>query len=266
VGNLRLYLLLAGARLRGQVQYRVSFALQVASSFTSTFVELLALLILFRTFNDLGGWSVGEVAFLYGLASVAFALAELFGEGLEDASRMIREGEFDRVLTRPVASLLQVLTADIQLRRIGRLTQGLLAFGLAQRWTVIDWTPLKGLLLLGAIGSTTVVFLTVFLIGASICFWTVESSEFQNIFTYGGTELASNPLQIYPRLLQGIFLYIVPLGLTTYYPALHILAKPDPLSLPPFVPFLAPLVAALFLGVGLIVWEFGMRHYQSTGS
>jgi ABC-2 type transport system permease protein len=266
VDNLRLYWILAGARLRGQTQYRVSFALQVASSFTSTFVELLALLILFRTFRDLGGWSVGEVAFLYGLSSVAFALAELFGEGLEQASRMIREGEFDRVLTRPVAPLVQVLAADIQLRRIGRLTQGILALVLAGRWTAIDWTPTKALILVGAIGSTTVVFLTVFLIGASICFWTIESSEAQNIFTYGGTELAGNPLQIYHRLLRWIFLFIVPLGLTTFYPAVHILGKPDPFGLPPFVPFLAPLVAALFLALGLVIWEFGMRHYQSTGS
>ncbi|CAA9555409.1 MAG: hypothetical protein AVDCRST_MAG18-637 [uncultured Thermomicrobiales bacterium] len=263
---MRLYLLLAGARLRGQTQYRVSFALQVASSFTSTFVELLALLILFRTFSSLGGWSVGEVAFLYGLASVSFALAELFGEGLEQASRMIREGEFDRVLTRPVAPLLQVLAADIQPRRIGRLAQGILALALAGRWTTIDWTPLKAALFIGAIASTAVVFLTVFLIGAAICFWTIESSEFQNIFTYGGTELASNPLQIYSRWLQGIFLYIVPLGLTTFYPAAHILAKPDPFGLPPFTPFLAPLVAALFLGLGLLIWGLGLRQYQSTGS
>lgn len=264
--NLRLYWILAGARLRGQMQYRVSFALQVASSFTGTFVELLALLILFRTFRDLGGWSVGEVAFLYGLAAVALALAELFGEGLEQASRMIRDGEFDRVLTRPVAPLLQLLAADIQLRKVGRLTQGLLALVLAGRWTTIAWTPLKGLLLLGAIGSTAVVFLTVFLLGAAICFWTVESSEVQNIFTYGGTELASKPLTIYSRLLQSIFLYIVPLGLTTFYPAVHILGKPDPFGLPPFIPFMAPLVAALFLALGLVIWEFGMRHYQSTGS
>ena len=266
MGNLRLYGILAGANLRGQTQYRVSFALQVASSFVSSFVELLALLILFRTFRDLGGWSVGEVAFLYGLAAVAFALATLFGESLEGVSRMIRAGEFDRILTRPVAPLVQVLAADVQLRRVGRMMQGLFALILAGRLTTIEWNVGKGLLFVAAVGSTAIVFVAVFLIGAAICFWTVESSEVQNIFTYGGTELASNPLHIYHRLLQGIFLFIVPLGLTTFYPAVHILGKPDPFGLPPFVPFLAPLVAALFLGLGLVIWEFGMRHYQSTGS
>jgi ABC-2 type transport system permease protein len=261
-----LYFRLVGARLRGQTQYRVSFALQVASSFTATFVELLAVLILFRTFHDLAGWSVGEVAFLYGLASIALALTELFGSGFERVSPMIKEGEFDRVLTRPVPAFVQVLAADLQLRKIGRVAQGLFALVLAQRWAAIEWTAPKAALFVAALGSTMAVFFAVFLIGAAVCFWTIENSEAQNIFTYGGTELASNPLQIYSRWLQGIFLYIVPLGLTSFYPATYILGKPDPLGLPPFVPFIAPLVAAAFLGVGLMVWGFGLRHYQSTGS
>lgn len=265
--NLRLYLRLTGAGLRGQVQYRVSFALQVASSFVSTFVELLAVIILFRTFDSLGGWMVGEVAFLYGIASVSFSLAQMFGgEAFEHVSQQIKAGEFDRMLTRPVSAFVQVLASDLQLRRIGRLVQGLVALALAQRLTTIAWTPLAAYLAVTAVASTALVFLAVFVIGAAICFWTIDSSEVQNIFTYGGTELASNPLHIYNRLLQGVFLYIVPVGLTCFYPALRILGKPDPLGLPGFVPFVAPLVGGAFCGLGLLIWEFGLRHYQSTGS
>jgi len=210
VDNARLYFRLAGARLRGQTQYRVSFALQVASSFTSTFVELLAVFILFRTFTDRGGWSVGEVAFLYGIASVAFGLVELFGSGFDNVSQMVREGEFDRVMTRPVPPFIQVLAADLQLRKIGRIAQGIVALVIAQGWTNIAWTVLKLLLALIALLSTSIVFFTTFLIGAAVCFWTIESSEVQNIFTYGGTELASNPIHIYHAWMRGAFIYIVP--------------------------------------------------------
>lgn len=264
--NARLYCRLAGARLRGQTQYRVSFALQVASSFTSTFVELLAVVILFRTFTDLGGWSVGEVAFLYGTASIAFGLTEVIGGGFDNVSQMVREGDFDRVLTRPIPPFLQLLAADLQLRRLGRIAQGLFALALAQRWADIAWTGPKFLLALVALASTELVFFTAFLIGAAICFWTIESSEVQNIFTYGGTELASNPLHIYHAWIRGVFLYLVPLGLTSYYPALYILDKPDPLGLPPATPFLAPVVAILFFALGLLIWRAGLQRYQSTGS
>ena len=266
MGSGRLYLRLVGARLRGQLQYRASFLLQAASSFTSTFVELLTIVILFGTFQDLAGWRVGEVAFLYGLVSVAFGLTEMFGEGFDHVDQLVRTGEFDRVLTRPVSPFLQVLATEVQLRRIGRIAQGALAVALAHRWLGIAWSWPKALVFLSAIGSSSIVFFTVLLIGAAICFWTVESSEVQNIFTYGGTELASYPLHIYNRWLQGAFLYLVPLALTSYYPALYVLGKPDPLGLPGVLRFVAPAVAALFFAAGLLVWRLGLRHYQSTGS
>ena len=44
---------------------------------------------------------------------------------------MIRLGTFDRVLTRPVGTLAQVLASDIQFRRFGRIVQGLVSLALA---------------------------------------------------------------------------------------------------------------------------------------
>lgn len=264
--SFRLYWLLIQSRIRSQLQYRTSFALQVLSSFTATFVELLAMIFLFRTFNTLAGWTVGQVVFLYGLASTALSVAEIFAEGLEQTSVMIRNGEMDRLLIRPVRPLVQLLGTDLQLRKVGRASQGVFALVLAQIWAAPAWTLLKVFVFLGALGSTSLIFFSIFLIGATICFWTIERSEIQNAFTYGGTELASNPLQIYRRWLQMIFLLLVPLGLTVYYPAVYILGKPDPLGLPGFIPFLAPAVGALFLGVALVIWRFGLEHYQSTGN
>ena len=261
-----LYLRLAGAQLRGQVQYRVSFALQTLSSFTSTFVELVAIVILFGTFHDLAGWRVGEVALLYGLVSIAFGLNELFGEGFDHVSMLVRGGEFDRLLIRPVGPFVQVLASEVQLRRLGRIAQGVVAVGLAQHWLGLAWTVPKAFVFLGGVAGSALVFFTVLVIGAAICFWTVESSEVQNVFTYGGTELASYPLHIFNRWIQAAFLYFVPLALTSYYPALYILAKPDPFGLPGVLPFFAPLIGLAFFGLGLGVWQFGLRYYQSTGS
>lgn len=261
-----LYLRLALAQLRGQLQYRVSFLLQVTSSFTSTFVELLAILILFATFKDLAGWQAGEVAFLYGLVSIAFGLTETFCYGFDRVAQLVRTGEFDRLLTRPVSPFLQVLASELQFRRIGRIAQGIVAVALANSWLDLTWTMPKALVFFAAVLGTATVFFTVLVIGAAICFWTIESSEAQNIFTYGGTELSSYPLHIYHRWLQSVFLFFVPLALTSYYPTLYVLAKPDPLGLPAVLPFLAPLVAGGFFGIGLLVWQWGIRHYQSTGS
>ena len=201
-----LYRRLIGALVRSQMQYRASFLMMTFVSFAATATELLAIVLLFGRFGELAGWSMGEVALLYGLASVAFGLNEIVAAGFDEFPQTIRRGEFDRVLMRPVSAFVQVLAADFQLRRLGRTSQGVLALALAFATTPIDWTPAKALYLPCVIACGCVMFMALTVLGAVLCFWTVQSIEVINIVTYGGTEMASYPLPIYhavaPALLH----------------------------------------------------------------
>src|SRR5215813_816188 len=64
--ELGLYLRFTVARVRGQMQYRASFLLDVVSRFLVNGLELAAIFILFNRFTSLGTWRVGDIAFLYG--------------------------------------------------------------------------------------------------------------------------------------------------------------------------------------------------------
>lgn len=268
MASVGVYLRLVGATIQGQLHYRASFLLQLVSTAAGTLTELLAIVILFSRFHELAGWRVGEVALLYGLVSIAWALTDMVGGGLEQTGRLIRAGDFDRLLTRPLPVLPQLLATDFQLRRLGRASQGAVAILLAQLWLGLGvrWTLAKIFALVAAIASTGIVFFSVLVIAAAVTFWTIENSEAQNIFTYGGVELGSYPIPIYGTWLRYAFLYLVPLGLTSYEPVLFILGKPDPLGLPVLLRFTAPLVAAAFLSLALGCWRLGLRRYQSTGS
>jgi ABC-2 type transport system permease protein len=200
-----LYRRLIGARIRAQMQYRVSFLLMTLVSMVVTGSDLLAILILFNYFGELAGWRAGEVALLYGLVMVAFGLSEMVAAGFDMFPQAIQQGEFDRVLLRPVGIFVQVLAADFQLRRLVRVAQGGLALALAMAWTPIVWTPLKVLYLLVVLVSGFVMFSALLVLGAVLCFWTVQSIEIINTVTYGGTEMASYPLPIYHDLLQRFF-------------------------------------------------------------
>lgn len=264
--DLRLYRRLMGARVRSQMQYRQSFMLMTLVSLISTGSELLAILILFDRFGDLAGWQVGEVALLYGLASVAFGLNEMISAGFDVFPQAIQRGEFDRVMLRPVGVFTQVLAADFQLRRLGRIGQGLVAIGLAMAWTPLVWTPAKVAYLLVVLLCGAAMFMALTVLGAVLCFWTVQSIEVINVLTYGGTELTSYPLPIYHEALRCFFTFVVPLAFVSYFPALYLLDRPDPLGLPGWFPFLPPLAAAALALVAGLAWQFGVRHYQSTGS
>ncbi len=254
---------------RAQMQYKVDLVIDILTTFLLCGLEFASLLLYFVPFPTLLGWHVGEVALLSAVTSLGFGLAELLGSGIDSFAEIIRRGEFDRVLLRPLTAIVQVSTNEFRLRRTGRILQGIGAFGLALfllRSLALAWTPLKVLVLLLGIVSSALIFLAILLLGATLCFWTVQTTELTNILTYGGRELLSYPLGIYHQLLQRLFIFIVPLAFGTYIPVCYILGRPLPFGLAPWLAFIAPLAALLFALAALLCWRTGVRHYQSTGN
>lgn len=257
---------LLGARVRAQTQYRASFVLQLVGQFAATGIDFVGVVLLFQRFPTMDGWTFGEVALLYGMGAIGFAFADLTTGEFERLALQIREGTFDRMLTRPVSAFLQVVTNDLQLRRLGRAVQGMFALAVALALVDIDWSVVKVLMLVAAIVSGVVVFACIMVVGGSLSFWTVQDSEALNVFTYGGCELVSYPMSIYGEWLRRFFTFVIPLAFITYLPALVILDKPDPLGLPRALHSTSPLVALLFLLAAGVVWRLGLRQYQGTGS
>jgi ABC-2 type transport system permease protein len=110
------------------------------------------------------------------------------------------------------------------------------------------------------------VFLAIFIVGAATAFWTPQTGELTNMFSFGGQFMTSYPMHIYQSWMRSIFTFVIPLAFVNYYPALYLLGKPDPLGLPLWTPFLAPLLAGAVLGGAAAFWRVGVRRYQSTGS
>lgn len=261
-----IYLHLIGARIRGQLQYRVSFVLYLLAAFCLSFIDFLAVLIIFQHLPRLGGWTLGEVAFLYGTSYVTFKLTDMAVGHLDLLPQQIQRGDFDLVMIRPLGALFQVLTADFALRHLGSALQGLLVFCVSLAMVEIDWTPGRVLVLALIPLSGGVIFAAVWVLGATTAFWTTRTMEMVNAFTYGGNQLTSYPLTIYAGWFRRIFAFVIPLAFVNYFPALYVLDKPDPLGAPGWLRFCAPLVATAMAAIAWQVWNVGVRQYRSTGS
>lgn len=264
---LAISLRLIGARIRSQMQYKTSFWLDLVGTAVSTGMEFIVLFLLLQRFTLIGGWRLHEIGLLYGLTSVSFGLAEMIGRGFDSPfERLIQHGDFDRVLTRPLSSFVQVLASEVQLRRLGRAVQGagVLIFSLAQ--VEAFWTPALLLLLLLSILSGALIYVGLIVIGATICFWTIKTPEVINVFTFGGQQLTSLPLSIYDQWIRAVFLSIAPVAFASYPAALVILGRSDPHGLPTWIAWCAPVVASVFFAAVLGFWQIGVRRYQSTGT
>ena len=265
--DLQLYRRLIAMQVRAQLQYKANIVIDILTYFFVTGLEFVTTLLYFVPFPTLLGWHVGEVALLAAVTSFGFGLAELFGSGIDTFDVTIRLGEFDRVLLRPVGALIQIATNEFRLRRVGRLTQGLLGFLIALFLLHgLRWTPLKLLALLIGAMSGALMFVSILLMGVTMCFWTVQTLEVTNIFYYGGREILSYPITIYHQAVQRLLLFVIPIGFGSYLPTCYLLDRPMPFNMPAWVAFLAPLVALAFASIALWIWGFGVRHYQSTGS
>ena len=256
---------LVGAQIRSQLQYRVSFALDAFGSFWISFIDFIVILVIFRNVPRLAEWSVHQVAFLYALSSITFAVADMLIGQLDQFPQKIRDGTFDIVLVRPRGTLFQVIASDFALRRIARVLQGAIVLVYALSTLSVQWTVLRVVVLLVSLPSAVVIFSSIWVVGACIAFWTTDGGEFTNAFTYGGTSMAQYPFDIYSTWLRRLLGFVIPLAFVCYFPALYVLGKADPLGLPRFLEFCSPAVAAASAIVAGLAWRFAVRHYRSAG-
>lgn len=266
--SLDIYRRLVGIEIRAQLQYRAGFLLDLFATVLITTVEFGSLALIFQRFENLGDWTLGEVAFLYGTVEIAFGVMDMVFSGFDPPhfGQRVRRGTFDQLLLRPVNITVQVLGSRLIIRRLGQMFQGIVIFALALTLVDVNWTVMKIAYLPIVVVSQICFFGGLFIVGATITFWTVESIEVVNIFTYGGNEMMSYPMHIYQDWMRRFFTFLVPAIFLNYYPALYFLDKVDPFGAPWFVHFLAPAAGIGTLAASLLFWQYGIQHYQSTGS
>lgn len=266
VEGVRAYGLIAAMWLRSTMAYRASFVMTAVGNFAATAFDFVAIMLMFSHVDVLGGYTLPEIALLYGVSGTAFGLADLAMGSMDRLGRRVRDGTLDTLLVRPVPVLAQVAADRFALRRLGRISQGLLVLGYALVTLDIGWTALKVVMVPLMLLSGAAIFAAVFVAGAAFQFFAQDASEVQNSFTYGGNTLLQYPPTIFAKdLVRGVT-FVVPLAFVNWLPALYVLGRDYPLGLPDWVAFLPPVVAGLCWVAAGLAWRAGLRAYRSTGS
>jgi len=260
------YRALVRSRVAAQASYRASFAVDIATQMFVGVVEFVEIYVIFHQVDALGGFSFAEVALMYGLATAAFGLADGAVGHIDRLPFYVRTGQFDAFLLRPLSALGQLLTSDFSLRRVGRMTIGLVALTIALTIVDVDWTPARVALLVTTPIAGAVVFSSVFVATSAIGFWLVEGMEFANAFTYGGNYVSSFPFSIFGDAMRRLFTFVIPAAFVAYLPALALLGRDDPAGLPAWLSWCALPAAVVSAAVAGLVWRAGLRQYVGAGS
>lgn len=245
------------------MQYRTSFWLLTVGQFFIPLTIFAGLYLLFERFGQIKGWQFFEVALCFAVIHMAFSLSECFARGFDQFSSLVIKGEFDRLLVRPRSTFVQVLGSKFEFTKFGRLLQSVIVLIWALSNLPIEWTTIKAITLMLMIVSGVLIFTGIYILAATMCFWTVQGLEVANIFTDGGREMAQYPLNIYQKWVARFFTYVIPFGTVNYLPLMYILGKTQGSDI---LYMLTPIAGGLFILPCFLFWQFGVRHYRSTGS
>ena len=125
----------------------------------------------------------------------------------------------------------------------------------------IEWSFLKVLLIITVIPFATLIYTGIKTATVAIAFWTKRSGNITYMF-YMVNDFAKYPITIYNNIVRNIITYIIPFAFTAFYPAYYILSGENPL----FNIGMTVLIAIVMMVVGVIVWNRGIRSYESAGS
>ncbi|MDD3341193.1 MAG: ABC-2 family transporter protein [Bacilli bacterium] len=258
---MKLYFKYLVVAFKSELQYKWSFLLAFLSQIVIVFTSYFMITSLFDKFGNIKGFTVHEVLLTFAVIQFGFSFSEVFFRGVDKFDRLIVEGGYDRLLIRPRNIFLQVLGSEFQFVKLSRMLQAIIILGMALLQLHIAFDVFKVIALVLMLLSSIFIFLGIFILGASYCFFTVEGLEARNLFTYGGREITKYPVGVFNKNILWFFTFIFPFAFVNYYPLLYVTGK---LQNPIYA--FSPMIAMLFLIPCIFIFEKSSRRYLSTGS
>lgn len=263
---LKLLFTYIGIRWRSQIEYPMAFALGFVAQWLVYGLEFVTLWIMVNAFGVLGSWQPLEVVFLYAMNTCTYALGASFVFHTQrDLPVMVRTGQFDDVLIKPVDSLIYMISATFNVGYLSHLTLCIATMAFSLSGLGIMLSPGMALWLVVMVISGAAIQAALHLLIAMPSLRIVNASGFAMVlFRLKG--FIQYPLSIFGTPLQLLFTLALPLAFISFYPSQPILGKMDTLMFPPWIMYLSPVVAAGMLGLTWVCWHRVVDGYESSGS
>jgi ABC-2 type transport system permease protein len=258
---------LVWAAFKAEFQYRFNMALMVLFGLVYQGTGFAFIWVVLSRFPSLGGWTLGEIAFLYGLRQLAHALSRLPSEGMLYVDAAVRGGEFDRFLVRPFSPLVQVMTMPSRFRiaAVGDLLAGILIFFAATRLAPVTWSPLSVIFLILAVIGGALVETALQLGITSFSFRLLSTRSLLFFADSIFNDFGNYPARIFGDITKWL-LTAFPVAFVAYLPATVILGRTSELYVPPWLAYTSPLAGVVLIAAAYLLWRRELGNYQSTGN
>lgn len=258
--NISLYFSFLKIALKEILIYRIDCIVGVISQLIVQAVSLIFMFIIFQNTENISGWNFKQILLLYGVTRISIGIVGYCFDSLYDIGpKYIRNGDFDKILLRPVHPLISIIGSSREFVSVADVILGLvitiyMLIELSIPITVIlilkiIFFSVIGALIIGAIN-------TIFSISS---FYTYKSNEiiwsFYRIYTF--TEY---PIDIYNKFIKVLITIILPFAFVAYFPTMNYL------GIDKYMMYLSPVVAIVLWIIAIKLWNLALNKYRSTGN
>jgi ABC-2 type transport system permease protein len=174
----------------------------------------------------------------------------------------VKQGKLDHMFLRPVPVLFQVIASEVQLEALGELIIAVAMIALCgSQIEITGGLPAVLLVILGIICAAMIITSFKIMV-ASLAFKFKRSGPLLQ-FIYNFSGFTKYPIRIYPKFIQAILTFVIPLGLCLFFPFENLFA---PVHNPIVVAISMVIATALFGFVCIFVWCKMVKMYESTGT
>ncbi len=251
-----------GQFIKMRLAYRMDFIVDTLAVSFSMVIQMAVLSVLFSKIKALDGWSFEQVLFIYGFSLLPLGLFNLISVNFYGFSdKYIIGGKFDRVLLRPVNSLVQVIFESFNVSGLNEIILGSAVMIYAGSKLELSFGVLDLAVLMVLAPAAALVYTGVFLAITSVSFWHEDKMGLAPP-VYNIIRFSRYPMTIYSMPVRIFLTFVLPFAWVAFYPSTWFIGGLQ-----------EPWMALLTLPVGLVVfagavyiWHRGAANYASTGS
>ena len=260
---LKLYGTYAKLSLMSKLVYKANVIIGIVAFLFTEATSLFTIYILVSSVPSIDGYDIYQIGMLFGLTNMAVGIDHLLTDRLWTVAYWeVKTGKLDHMFLRPLPVLFQVIASEVQLEALGEIIVAIaliLLCGINLNITVSVGALLT--VILGIIcGALIISSFKVFV--AALAFKFKRSGPLLQ-FIYNFSGYTKYPMKIYPKFIQVILTFIIPLGLCLFFPFENLFA---PVHNP--VLLCASMIAftVVFMGICIFAWNKLIKLYESTGT
>ncbi len=264
---LKLFFSYFSVTFRAATIYRSTYFAGIVGQWLGYGATYATIYILTTKFTNLNGWKPHEVLLLYGLSVLSYSIAAtFFFNSASNLSSKIRTGEFDLTLTKPINPFVHEIFSGINSGYVSHITLSIAVIIYALANTSFCASAKSIVFLIVMVIGATLIQASALIASSVLSFFTLNENPVLDFLLFNFKEFINYPITIYPKIVQILLTFILPFAYINYYPASFLLQKEAPEGFSQILIYLTPLVGVICFLLSISLWNWGLKHYKSSGS